>query len=119
MKNNTNNMQYDYNVDVRAIKRAIKNHDCYDSWGEVMYGNDEQVVDYNICIDNSTEETEWCSAFYRMCVDDDGYFCHDDCCTYYEYNIDFNDKNWKKKLKEAAIQAYHELWEEEDEETED
>ena len=115
MENNTNNMQYDYNVDVRAIKRAIKNHDSYDSWGEVMYGNDEQVVDYNICIDNSTDETEWCSAFYRMSVDEDGYFCHDDCCTYYEYNIDFNDKNWKKKLKEAAIKAYHELFEENDE----
>ena len=116
MKNNTNNMQYDYNVNVRTIKRAIKNHDSYDSWGEVMYGNDEQVVDYNICIDNSTDETEWCSAFYRMSVDEDGYWRHDDCCTCYQYDIDFNDKDWKKKLKEAAIQAYHELFEEEEEE---
>lgn len=114
MKNNINNMKYDYNVDVKAIKRAIKNHYCYDSWGEVMYGNDAQIVDYNICIDNSTEETEWCSAFYRMYVDEDGCWHHDNCCTCYQYDIDFNDKDWKKKLKEAAIQAYHELWEEED-----
>ena len=112
MKNNTNSMQYDYNVNTRAIKRAIKNHDSYDSWGEVMYGNDKQVVDYNICIDNSTDETEWCSAFYRMSLGEDGCWYHDDCCTSYSYDIDFTDRHWKKKLKDAAIKAYEELWEE-------
>lgn len=102
--------KYDFNVDVKAIKRAIKNHYDFDSWGEVMYGNDEQVVDYNICIDNSTEETVYCSAFYRMSLGEDGYW-HHDCCTDYSYNIDFNDKDWKTKLKEATIKAYEELWE--------
>ena len=62
--------------------------------------------------DNRAENLEWCSAFYRMSLGEDGYWHHDDCCTYYSYNIDFNDKNWKKKLKEAAIKAYEELWEE-------
>ena len=35
-----NNMKYDFNVNVKEIKKAIKEHYCYDSWGEVMYGND-------------------------------------------------------------------------------
>lgn len=103
--------KYDFNVDVKAIKKAIKNHYDYDSWGEVMYGNDKQVVDYNICIDNTTEETEYCSAFYRMSLGEDEYWHHDDCCTSYSYDIDFTDKQWKSKLKEAAIKAYEELWE--------
>ncbi len=107
-----NNMKYDYNVDVRAIKKAIKNHYDYDSWGEVMYGNDKQVVDYNICIDNTTEETEYCSAFYRMSLGEDGYWHHNDCCESYSYDIDFKDKDWKTKLKEAAQKAYKTLWEE-------
>lgn len=103
--------KYDFNVNVKEIKKAIKEHYCYDSWGEVMYGNDKQIVDYNICIDNSTEETEYCSAFYRMYFCTDGFWHHDDCCTCYHYDIDFTDKHWKKKLKEAAIKAYEELWE--------
>ena len=105
-------MKYDFNVDVRAIKKAIKNHYDYDSFGEVMYGNDKQVVEYNICIDNSTEKTEYYSAFYRMYLGENGCWYHDDCCNYYSYDIDFNDKHWKKKLKEAAIKAYKELWKE-------
>jgi len=104
--------QHDFNVNKKAIMKAIKEHYSYDSWGEVMYGNDKQVVDYNIYIDNSTEKTEYCSAFYRMSLGKDGYWHHDDCCTYYCYNIDFNDRHWRSKLKEAAIKAYEELWKE-------
>lgn len=104
--------KYDFNVNKKAIMKAIKEHYCYDTWGEVMYGDNEQVVDYNICIDNSTEETEYCSAFYRMFLGEDGYWYHDNCCTCYPYDIDFNDKDWKKKLKDAAIKAYEKLWEE-------
>lgn len=104
--------QYDFNVNKKAILRALKNHECYDCWGEVVYTNDKQGVDYNICVDNSTEETEFCSAFYKIFTDEDGIWHHDDCCTYYSYDIDFTDKNWKSKLKEAAIKAYEELWKE-------
>ena len=102
--------QYDFNVNEKAIRKAIKNHECYDSWGEVQYGNDKQGVDYNICIDNTTEETEYCSAFYKIYADENGIWHHDDCCTCYLYNIDFKDKDWKKKLEEVTKIAYAELW---------
>lgn len=104
-------MGYKCYVNKKEILRAIKTHSCYDTWGNVEYGNDEQAVDYNICIDNSSEETEYCSAFYRLSKNKDGYWQHDGCQEWYKYEIDFSDDNWKEKLKEAAIDAYKTLWE--------
>ena len=58
---------YKCNVKKDKILKAIQKHECYDSWGEVQYGNDERAVEYNICIDNTaTEETIYCSAFYGV-----------------------------------------------------
>ena len=101
---------YECNINKEEILDAIKNHESYDSWGEVQYTNGKKGIDYNICIDNTTEETEYCSAFYKIYADEDGCWSHDDCCEYYIYNIDFNDKDWEKKLEEATKIAYKELW---------
>lgn len=105
-----NNYIYKCNVNKDKILEAIKNHNEYESWGEVEYGNNQQAVDYNICIDNSTETTEYLSAFYRLSKNKDGYWYHDGCQEWYAYEIDFSDDNWKEKLKEAAIKAYKILW---------
>lgn len=51
--------RYECHVNKAEILEAIKNHDCYDAWGDVEYGNDKRAVDYNICIDNSTDKTEY------------------------------------------------------------
>ena len=104
--------EFTYGCDVNKdeIIEAIINHEDYDTWGDVEYGNDERAVDYNICIYNTTEETVYCSAFYRLSVNKDGYWQHDNCQEWYEYEIDFSDEDWEKKLKEAAIKAYEVLW---------
>lgn len=101
---------YECNVNKKQVLKAVRNHDCYESWGDAEYGNDEQAVDYNLCIDNSTESTEDLSAFYRLSKNKDGYWEHDECQEWYSYKIDFSDNNWKKKLKEAAKKAYEALW---------
>lgn len=101
---------YECNVNKEEILDAIKNHESYDSWGEVQYTNDKKGIDYNICIDNTTEETEYCSAFYKIYADKDGVWHHDDCSECYRYEIDFKDKNWKKKLEEVTKIAFEELW---------
>ena len=101
---------YRCDVNKKEILEAIKNHEDYDTWGDVEYGNDEQAVDYNICIDNSTEETGYMSAFYRLSKNKDGYWQHDSCQEWYHYVIDFSDNNWEEKLKDAAIKAYETLW---------
>ena len=102
---------YRCDVNKKEILEAIKNHEDYDTWGDVEYGNDEQAVDYNICIDNSTEKTEYLSAFYRLFKNKEGYWQHDSCQEWYHYEIDFSDNNWKEKLKNVAIEAYKTLWE--------
>lgn len=105
-----NKFTYRCDVNKKEILEAIKNHEDYDTWGDVEYGNDEQAVDYNICIDNSTEETGYMSAFYRLSKNKDGYWNHDNCQRWYSYVIDFSDNNWEEKLKDAAIKAYETLW---------
>lgn len=107
-----NKFLYECHVNKEEILDAIKNHDCYDTWGDAEYGNDKRAVEYNICIDNSTEETEYLSAFYRLYKNKDGYWQHDSCQEWYLYEIDFSDENWEEKLKEAAVKAYKELWKE-------
>ena len=103
---------YISNVRKDKILKAIQNHECYDSWGEVQYGNDERAVEYNICIDNTaTKETIYCSAFYGLLKNKDGCWQHDDDQEWYEYEIDFADNDWEAKLKEAAKKAYKELCE--------
>lgn len=103
---------YKCHVNKNRIQKAIKNHDCYDSWGEAEYGNNRQSVEYNICIDNTTEKTEYLSAFYRIFKGENGSWQHDSCQEWYSYEIDFSDDNWEEKLKEAAMKAYKALWEE-------
>ena len=68
---------FECHVDKKEILKCIKNHESYDTWGDVEYGNNEKAVDYNICIDNSTETTEYCSAFYRLYKNKEGYRQHD------------------------------------------
>ena len=99
-------------INKKKILEAVKNHDCYDSWGEVMYMSGRQGVEYNICIDNSTKETACLSAFYRLSKGKDGWQ-NDGCQEWYTYEIDFSDKDWKEKLKDAAKQAFKYLWKEE------
>lgn len=101
---------YRCDVNKNEILEAIKRHECYDTWGNVEYGNDKLAVDYNICIDNSTEETEYLSAFYRLSKNKDGYWHHDSCQEWYAYIIDFSDNHWEEKLKDAAKKAYKALW---------
>lgn len=103
---------YECHMNKEEILETIKNYGNYDTWGDVEYGNDEQAVDYNICIDNTTEKTEYLSAFYRLVKNKDGYWQHDGCQEWYPYEIDFSDDNWEEKLKEAAMRAYKVLWEE-------
>lgn len=100
-------------IERKRIEDAIKNHECYDSWGLAEYGNNDVAVDYNLCIDNSTEETENCSAFYKIVNEGNGVWYHDNCSKWYHYEIDFNDEYWEQKLEEAAKLAFDYLFSDE------
>lgn len=102
---------YECSINKDKILEAIKNHSCYDNWGEVEYRNGSKGVTYNICVDSTTENTAYLSAFYRCSKGRDGYW-YDECHEWYSYEINFSDDNWIEKLKEAAEKAYEALWEE-------
>lgn len=89
---------------------ALKSNDDYDMWGLVLYGNDYLMVDYNICIDNSTEKPEISGAFYRLSARENGSLSHDNCSVWYPYMIDFTDTRWEEKLKKAAQCAFKKLF---------
>ena len=102
--------EFSLNFDSTEVIEAMSNHECIDIWGACEYGNNKRAVDYNLRIDNTTDETKNYSAFYKFIAGVSGIFHHDNFQERYKYEIDFNDKEWKTKLKQAAEKAYEEIF---------
>lgn len=110
-------MVFENYIDQKVIKEYTdslngNDYNCYDSWGDVVYGDENRAVDYNMYIDNTTDETIVACAFYRLIKGEDGLWTHDDCSTYFSYNIDFTNDNWEQELKEASKLAFKALYSE-------
>lgn len=90
---------------IKEFNEQLKDNGEYDKWEVADYGNDELAVDYNMCIYGYQD-----SAFYILVKNKDTGFWEHDCNNFYRYNIDFNNPNWKIKLKKAAIKAYEHLF---------
>lgn len=95
---------------IREIREALENKENWESWSLVFYGNDYLNVDYNLSVDNSTENTVVSGAFYRLALGNNGYVFHDDNSVFYPYVVDFTNTQWKEKFEEAAKQAFKELF---------
>lgn len=95
---------------IREIREALENKENWESWSLAFYGNDYLNVDYNLSVDNSTENTVVSGAFYRLALGNNGYVFHDDNSVFYPYVVDFTDTQWKEKFEEAAKQAFKELF---------
>jgi hypothetical protein len=95
-----NGLFYEVNMD-----ESYYEQDSIDEWGAaiVMDGN-KRGCEYNYCYLNGNEQ----SAIYKM----DGIDTDEN--TYTHYEIDFGVDNWKEKLIEAMIEAYHEFWDREE-----
>ena len=120
-----------YLHNIKKVKKDIKETDVYDEWGVAeLFINDKQGVEYNLCIDQSCTANwikemygEWkikdmiergieidekptnSSAIYLVERDEENECFETDysCCKHYE--IDFNNKNWKKELENAMCIA--------------
>ena len=76
---------------------------CVDDWDAAYLCDGNQLgVVYNFYYDGKHEN----SAFYKS----DGFFI--DETTYEPYEIDFGFDDWKDRLIDAMIKAYHEFWDE-------
>lgn len=83
-------------------------YDNHDEWGcAYAWINDISGVEYNFCIECCSEsEIVNSSAIYRMSYNEEEGIMETDYNSYIHYEIDFRDREWKRKLKEAMYNAF-------------
>ena len=109
-----NHKDYYFRCDIKRNKvlKEIDDMDCFDEWGCAFASiGDEVSVEYNLCIDNTTDESIDESAIYKVDYDADSDTIETDYDKYIHYEIDFNNRNWKKELENAMCEAMIEFFE--------
>lgn len=86
------------------IFNEYKNYNNNDEWGCAFVWLDNIGVEYNYCIDEKTNKTNYC-AIYKMELNPDTEKFDTDHCTFIYYEIDFNNLNWKNELENAMCEA--------------
>lgn len=107
------NEKYSWFCDMskREILKGIADTDCYDEWGCAYISlGDEMGVEYNLCIDNTTNENINNSAIYKTDYDAEGNCIETDYTTFIPYEIDFDNPKWKRKLEDAMCKALIEFY---------
>ena len=94
----------------RALKE-IADTDCFDEWGCAFVSlGDEMGVEYNLCIDNTTNENINSSAIYMVCYNENDNCIETDTSTFIPYRINFDDSKWKMKLENMMCKALIEFF---------
>ena len=86
------------------------NYKYYDEWGCAYVWLDNIGVEYNFCIDNSTNEMINCCAIYKIEMNDKTDYMETDYDTFIHYEIDFNNENWESELENAMCKALVEFY---------
>ena len=96
----------------KKILKEISEHDFFDDWSCAYLSiGDNCGVEYNLCIDNTTNESINCSAIYKVDYDENNECFEIDYDNYIHYEIDFNKRTWKKDLENAMCDALIKLHE--------
>lgn len=109
-----NNKEYYFecNITKRGVLKEIGDIDCFDEWGCAYVSLGETMsVEYNLCIDNTTNENINESAIYRVDYNEESDEYETDCDVFIHYEIDFNNPKWKKELENAMCKALIEFFE--------
>lgn len=78
----------------------------FDEWGCAYVSLGEKMsVEYNLCIDNTTNENINECAIYKVDYDEENDEYTTDCDTFIHYEIDFDNDNWREELKNAMCEA--------------
>lgn len=95
-------MNYEFDL---QINDSYKDIEDIEEWGcAFLWLDDNRGVEYNFCIDNSTNEHINCSAIYPAYVNSEGYM-ENDTSWWIHYEIDFNEPQWREKLEMAMFKA--------------
>lgn len=97
---------FECNINKRKALKEIADTDCFDEWGCAYVSlGDEFGVEYNLCIDNTTNENINESAIYKVDYDAELDEFATDCDVFIHYEIDFDNPKWKKELENAMCEA--------------
>lgn len=102
------NERYCFYCDItkRRILKEIADTDYFDEWGCAFVSvGDELGVEYNLCVDNTTNEHINCSAIYKVDYNEEDDCIETDVSTFIHYEIDFDNPKWKKELENAMCEA--------------
>lgn len=102
------NKDYNFYCDIkkRKVLKDVADTDCFDEWGCAYVSLGETMsVEYNLCIDNTTDENINESAIYRVDYDEECDEYATDDSTFIHYEIDFDNLKWKKELEHAMCEA--------------
>ena len=107
----TEGYSFQCNVAKRILKE-IADTDYFDAWDCAYVSiSDEIGVEYNLCIDNTTNENINCSAIYKTNYYAEGDYIETDTSTYNHYEINFDNPKWKAELENAMCKALIEFFE--------
>ena len=101
----------------KKVLQAIKDTDYLDKWGCVFMTikdtilGEEIGVEYNLCIDKTTGEYKDCSAIYKVDYNEETDCIETDYNKFIHYEIDFDNREWKKNLENAMCKALIEFFE--------
>ena len=103
-----NNEEYyfDCNIEKEEVLKEIADTDLFDEWGCCFVSLGEEIgVEYNLCVDNTTDENINCSAVYKVDYNYRNDCIETDYSTFVHYEIDFNNPKWKNELENAMCEA--------------
>lgn len=84
------------------ISEGYDNTSYCDEWGvATLWINDNQGVEYNLCIDGELNS----SAIYKMEYNERCEEWTTDYSIFEHYEVDFSNANWKNELKKAMYEA--------------
>lgn len=103
---------FECNITKRGVLKEIGDIDCFDEWGCAYVSLGETMsVEYNLCIDNTTNENINESAIYRVDYNENDDCIETDYSTFIHYEVDFDNPRWKKELEDAMCKALIEFFE--------
>lgn len=113
---NRNDYRFYCNLTKSRVLNEIADMDSFDEWGCAFITIkdtilDEEIgVEYNLCIDKTTNKYEDNSAIYKVDYNEADGCIETDYNEFIHYEIDFDNPKWKQNLENAMCKALIEFF---------
>lgn len=113
---NRNDYYFHCDLTKRKTLKEITDREFFDEWGCAFVSledaslKEEIGVEYNLCVDKTTDEYRDCSAIYKVDYNEKDNCIETDYNKYIHYEINFNNPKWKIELENAMCKALIEFF---------